>query len=162
MKISSRSGLLFICAALFLGFSTATEVRPCPKSKSKALSASDVTISNCAKNKCILKRNTEASIMMKLRPERDFQELTSDIQGIILDVPLPFPGYYGTSACPHIYDEAGEKKVGCPLKAGQVYTYKNSFKILPVYPTVSLEIHWGLGDKQGDAACFQIPAKIKA
>ncbi|XP_017117541.1 ecdysteroid-regulated 16 kDa protein [Drosophila elegans] len=159
MKLSS--GLFLICAAL-LGSTSATDVSPCPKSKSKALGAGEVSISNCPKSKCILKRNTEASIEMKIRPERDFQELTSDIQGIILDVPLPFPGYYGTSACPHIYDEAGEKKVGCPLKAGQVYTYKNSFKILPVYPTVSLEIHWGLGDKHGDAACFQIPAKIKA
>ncbi|XP_017845181.1 ecdysteroid-regulated 16 kDa protein [Drosophila busckii] len=159
MQFSST--LLLICAAL-IGCGTATEVRPCPKSKTRALTADEVTISNCPKNKCILKRNTEASITMKIKPERDFNELNSDIQGIILDVPLPFPGYYGTSACPHIYDAAGEKQVGCPLKAGETYTYKNSFKILPLYPTVTLEIHWGLGDKQGDAACFQIPAKIKA
>ncbi|XP_034489139.1 ecdysteroid-regulated 16 kDa protein isoform X2 [Drosophila innubila] len=158
-----NTSLLLICTvAALLGLATATDVKPCPKSKSRALTSDEVTISNCPKNKCILKRNTEASITMKLKPERDFTELTSDIQGIILDVPLPFPGYYGTSACPHIYDATGEKKVGCPLKAGETYTYKNSFKILPVYPTVSLEIHWGLGDKQGDAACFQIPAKIKA
>jgi len=54
------------------------------------------------------------------------------------------------------------KKVGCPLKAGETYIYKNKFKILPIYPTVSLTVHWGLGDKDGDAACFEIPAKIKA
>jgi len=99
---------------------------------------------------------------MKIIPNRDFKDLNSDIQGIIIDVPLPFPGYYGTSACPHIYDAEGKNQVGCPLKAGETYIYKNSFKILPIYPTVSLQIHWGLGDKDGDAVCFQIPAKIKA
>ncbi|XP_011189115.1 ecdysteroid-regulated 16 kDa protein [Zeugodacus cucurbitae] len=147
---------------VLFALTNATEVRKCPKSSARALTAEEVTISNCPKNKCTLKRNTEASIEMKIKPERDFNELNSDIQGIILDVPLPFPGYYGTSACPYIYDAEGKEKVGCPLKAGETYTYKNSFKILPIYPTVNLVIHWGLGDKQGDAVCFQIPAKIKS
>jgi len=157
----------FFCAIALLiltiqSLSEATDVQNCKKTKARHLEAGDVKITSCPKNKCILKRNTEASIEMKIIPKRDFKELNSDIQGIILDVPLPFPGYYGTSACPHIYDAAGEKKVGCPLKAGETYVYKNTFKILPVYPTVSLDIHWGLGDKEGDVACFEIPAKIKA
>ncbi|XP_037950919.1 ecdysteroid-regulated 16 kDa protein-like [Teleopsis dalmanni] len=99
---------------------------------------------------------------MKFTPNRDFEDVNTDAQGILLDVPLPFPGYYGTSACPFIYDAEGENKVGCPLKAGETYVYKNSFKILPVYPTVSLTVHWGLNDKNGDAACFEIPVKIRA
>lgn len=99
---------------------------------------------------------------MKFTPNRDFKELTSDIQGIILDVPLPFPGYWGEDACKHIYDATGKEKVGCPLKAGETYTYKNNFNVLPIYPTVSLVIHWGLTDSAGDAVCFRIPAKIHA
>ncbi|XP_067617998.1 ecdysteroid-regulated 16 kDa protein [Eurosta solidaginis] len=153
--------LLTITFALF-ALTNATEVKKCSKSTARALTPDEVTISSCPENKCTLKRKSEASIEMKIKPERDFSELNSDIQGIILDVPLPFPGYYGTSACPYIYDAEGKEKVGCPLKAGETYTYKNTIKILSIYPAVSLVIHWGLGDKQGDAVCFEIPAKIKA
>lgn len=131
------------------------------KGKAKKLSSDDVSLTSCSKGKCVLKRNTNVDISMKFTPDRDFKDLNSDINGIILDVPLPFPGYYGTSACPYIFDAEGKEKVGCPLKGGETYTYKNSFKILPVYPTVSLVVHWGLGDKNGDAVCFEIPARIK-
>ena len=140
----------------------ATDVRNCGKNGTRVLEQGDVKISSCPKNKCVLKRNTEARIEMKIVPHRDFADLTSNIQGIILDVPLPFPGYYGTNACPNIYDAQGEKQVGCPLKAGETYIYKNSFKILPMYPTVSLTVYWALGDKNGDVSCFEIPARIKA
>uniref|UniRef100_T1PFI7 ML domain protein n=1 Tax=Musca domestica TaxID=7370 RepID=T1PFI7_MUSDO len=155
----------FICVAVILALiaaSSATTVRNCAKTKARLVENGDVSITNCPKSKCTLKRNTEPEIQIKIVPNRDFKELNSDIQGILLDVPLPFPGYYGTSACPHIYDAEGKNQVGCPLKAGETYLYKNSFKILPIYPTVSLTIHWGLGDKEGDAVCFEIPAKIKA
>uniref|UniRef100_A0A1A9UDJ1 MD-2-related lipid-recognition domain-containing protein n=1 Tax=Glossina austeni TaxID=7395 RepID=A0A1A9UDJ1_GLOAU len=142
---------------------SASIVKNCAKSKSHLLDEeNDVNISNCPKNKCSLKRNTDTVVEIKLKPKRDFKELNSDIQGIILDVPIPFLGYYGTSACPHIYDAEGKNVVGCPLKAGETYIYRNSFKILPVYPTVSLVVHWGLGDSNDDVVCFEVPAKIKA
>ncbi|XP_013111384.2 ecdysteroid-regulated 16 kDa protein [Stomoxys calcitrans] len=157
-----RSFMYMTVLMALIACSMATTVKNCPKTKARLLENGDVTISSCPKTKCNLKRNTEATIEMKIIPNRDFKELNSDIQGILLDVPLPFPGYYGTSACPHIYDAEGKNQVGCPLKAGETYIYKNSFKILPIYPTVSLTIHWGLGDKEGDAVCFQIPAKIKS
>ncbi|XP_053945280.1 ecdysteroid-regulated 16 kDa protein-like [Anastrepha ludens] len=158
MKSFLSTVSLFI---VILALTNAAEVRKCPKSDARQLNPDEVTMPQCPKNKCTLKRNTIASIAIKITPDRDFTELTSDIKGIILDVPLPFPGYYGTSACPHIYDAEGKEKVGCPLKAGETYTYKNSFKILPIYPPVNLVIHWGMGDKNGDAVCFEIPAKIK-
>lgn len=99
---------------------------------------------------------------MKLNPEQDFNELESEILGIILEAPLPFVGYHGKSACPYIYDAEGVNKVGCPLKKGQTYLYKNSFKILRIYPQVPLEVHWGLKYKNDYLACFQVPARIKA
>ncbi|XP_055903663.1 ecdysteroid-regulated 16 kDa protein [Eupeodes corollae] len=147
--------------ALIIASVQSTQVKKCPKSSARLLEPTEVTISNCPKNKCILKRNTKVDIEMKVVPTRDFNELNNDISGILQNVPLPFPGIYGTSACPNIYDAEGKKAVGCPLKAGETYTYKNSFDILPIYPTVTLEIHCGLGDTKGDAACFQIPARIK-
>uniref|UniRef100_A0A1B0AZU4 MD-2-related lipid-recognition domain-containing protein n=1 Tax=Glossina palpalis gambiensis TaxID=67801 RepID=A0A1B0AZU4_9MUSC len=61
-----------------------------------------------------------------------------------------------------MYDAEGKNKFGCPLKAGETCIYRNSFKILPVYPTVSVVVHWGLGDKDDDVVCFEVPAKIKA
>jgi len=110
-----------------------------------------------------LKRRTSTAIEMKFTPKRDFKTLKQDIQGIILGVPLPFPGVYDTDACPFIYSEDGSTKVGCPLKAGTTYLYKNGFKILPLYPTVDVVVHWGLKDKipGEDAVCFEIPARIK-
>lgn len=150
-----------VCLFALIVSIQATTVKKCPKSAARKLEADEVTISNCPKNKCVFKKNSRVSIEMKFTPTRDFKELMNNIQGILLDVPLPFPGIYGTSACPHIYDAAGENKVGCPLKAGETYTYKNGFDILSVYPTVTVEVHCALSDSEGDAACFQVPARIK-
>jgi Niemann-Pick C2 protein len=46
----------------------------------------------------------------------------------------------GTDACPQIYFPDGSK-AGCPLKAGQEYVYKNSFKVLDIYPKVRFHTH---------------------
>jgi Niemann-Pick C2 protein len=64
--------------------------------------------------------------------------LENSVFGNILGVPLPFIGVDGTDACPQIYDAEGEKKVGCPLKAGETYIYKNNINVLEIYPRVSI------------------------
>jgi len=138
-----------------------TVVNKCPGSNAPKLDPADVQISNCPDKKCILKRKTRTDITMKFVPDADYPTLTQDIQGKILDVPLPFPGVYGTSACPYIFEEDGTTKAGCPLKKGQTYVYKNGFDILQIYPTVSVVVHWGLSNGKKDAACFEISARIK-
>lgn len=58
---------------------------------------------------------------------------------VISGTPVPFVGVHLTDACPQIYDKEGKNKVGCPLKAGQEYLYKNEIAVLPIYPTVSFK-----------------------
>ena len=98
---------------------------------------------------------------MKFTPSRDFTKLHHNVQGKILDVPLPFPGFDGTDACPFIYADDGKTKAGCPLTAGTNYVYRNSIEILPFYPPVNVIVHWGLSDSKEDVACFEVPAKIR-
>ena len=67
-----------------------------------------------------------------------------------------------TSACSHVYlDDDKLTKTKCPLTAGQTYIYKNSFKVLEIYPKISLVVHWALTTPEGHTAtCFELPAKI--
>jgi Niemann-Pick C2 protein len=54
----------------------------------------------------------------------------------IAGVPFPFIGVDGTNACSQIFLPDGSQ-AGCPLKAGQEYLYKNTLKVLDIYPKVS-------------------------
>lgn len=94
--------------------------------------------------------------------EHDIKKLTTTVNAIIAGIPLPFIGVDGTSACNNLYLEDGTTKTQCPLKAGQNYVYKNSFDVLPVYPSISqLVVHWALVDGNNkNVACFQLPARI--
>lgn len=94
--------------------------------------------------------------------DHDIQKLTTSVSAIILEVPLPFIGVDGTSACKNLFLEDGVTKTKCPLKAGEKYVYKNSFEVLPIYPNIaSLDVHWALTEPNNkDFVCFQLPAKI--
>lgn len=94
--------------------------------------------------------------------DHDVKKLTTSVSAIVLNVPLPFVGVDGTSACNNMYLEDGATKTRCPLKAGQSYVYKNSFDILSVYPTIpALDVHWALSESSTkDLACFEVPGKI--
>lgn len=48
---------------------------------------------------------------------------------------LPFLGVNNKDACPKLFN-MDDTKAECPLKAGGTYKYKNSFKILDLYPEV--------------------------
>lgn len=87
------------------------------------------------------------------------KQLTTNVVAQIGAIPFPFIGVDGTSACENIYDEAG-KKVGCPLKKGKTYLYKNSFKVLEVYPRIQLVVHWALKTGNKDFMCFEVDARI--
>lgn len=128
----------------------------------RQLDDTDVSISNCKKGRCRLRKRTKVSIEMKLSPDHDVKKLTTNVAAIILGVPLPFIGVDGTSACNNVYTEDGKEKTKCPLKAGQKYVYKNSFDVLPVYPSIpDLTVHWSLTEGNSrDLVCFELPAKI--
>lgn len=147
MKYDSYNG--FVCSIFIAG-------------QARQLDDSEVSISSCKKGRCRLRKKTKVSIEMKLNPDHDVKQLTTRVEAVILGIPLPFVGVDGTSACNNIYTEDGTHKTKCPLKAGEKYLYKNSFDVLPIYPTIpDLTVHWSL--KEGsvkDLVCFELPAKI--
>ena len=111
----------------------------------------------------------------------------TSVHATILGLPLPFIGVDGGNACDNIYT-LENKKVGCPLKAGTMYIYKNEFPIQSFYPTVrpnsrlwlflfsirfndstvsfknsqqvTLVVYWALVENGTPVTCFEIPSKI--
>ncbi|XP_029177747.1 ecdysteroid-regulated 16 kDa protein [Nylanderia fulva] len=118
-----------------------------------------IKVSDCDQPTCMLKQGTTVSIEMKLKPTRTITNLVNEVNAIIAGVPLPFIGVDGMNACDNIYNPDGSK-VGCPLKEGVEYVYKNSFPVLAFYPRVSLTVHYALREGNDRVICFQIPAKI--
>ncbi|KAG4067018.1 hypothetical protein HA402_000009 [Bradysia odoriphaga] len=66
---------------------------------------------------------------------------TTSVYANVLNVPLPFIGVDGTSACDKLFKADGTTPSSCPLKAGETYVYKNSFPILEFYPKLNLVVH---------------------
>lgn len=69
--------------------------------------------------------------------DHDIKSLLNTVNANILGIPFPFAGVDGEDACKHIYNEDGTTKVGCNIKAGQEYVYKNEIEVLKIYPRVS-------------------------
>ncbi|XP_014284238.1 ecdysteroid-regulated 16 kDa protein [Halyomorpha halys] len=151
-----------IASACLLTITASTKVSKCRDSKLAQLSDNEITISSCSQPPCTLKRNTQPSISIKMKPEKDVPGVTTQASAYILGVPFPFLGVDGTSACPNMYSEDGKTKVGCPLKAGQTYQYKNEFKVLQIYPKIRVDVHWALTNNVTGKPmlCFEVPAKI--
>lgn len=68
--------------------------------------------------------------------EADVPSVLNRVSANVFGVPFPFIGVDGTSACTNVFDASG-KQVGCPLKAGTEYVYKNKFDVLEAYPKVN-------------------------
>ncbi|CAG9762254.1 unnamed protein product [Ceutorhynchus assimilis] len=116
---------------------------------------SSVVVSKCLPNakRCILKRNTNASMEIDFTPDIDADKITAEVKGYILGVPAPFnlPNPDGCT----------DSGITCPIKASSTYKYKAQIPILPSYPRVTVDIQWKLKDGEGkDIICAMIPAKI--
>lgn len=125
----------------------------------RQLNADEVSLSSCKAGTCKLKRKTDVEIALKFRPDRDIKSLRTSVQALIGGFPFPFVGVDGQSACDFIFEENGTK-TRCPLKKGKTYVYKNSFKVLEVYPRIQLIVHWALKSENADVICFEVPARI--
>ena len=95
-----------------------------------------VNITQCNEPPCMLKKGRQVTITQKFVTDHDVQNLVTSVYAIILNIPLPFIGVNGKSACDKIYTLDGNR-ASCPVKKDQVYMYKNTFDILPSYPVVS-------------------------
>lgn len=87
--------------------------------------------------------------------------LVNEVYANIGNIPLPFLGVTGVSACPQVTRVDGTP-APCPLAAGEEYVYTNVFPIEAFYPTVKLRVHWALKDDQHNVICFEVPAVITA
>ncbi|XP_045483841.1 NPC intracellular cholesterol transporter 2 [Harmonia axyridis] len=158
-----RSVLVVItCFVCYFTLGTALEVDTCSNGE-KGLEKIDqeIQIGRCKKVPCRLRKGTAVKAQFKFKPAFDSPTLVNRVSAKIVGIPFPFIGVDGTDACKTVFDESGEKQVGCPLKKGQTYVFKDQFDILSIYPSIKLEVHWGLEGSTGDnVVCFEVPARI--
>ncbi|ENN72835.1 hypothetical protein HUJ04_009631 [Dendroctonus ponderosae] len=112
-------------------------------------------VSKCAATarRCILRRNTNATMTIKFKTNTDSDSLKAVVHGMIMGMPVPF-----SLPNPNGCKDSG---VDCPIHAGNSYQYVTSMPILSSYPRVTVDIKWEIQDAQGrDIICAMIPAKI--
>ncbi|XP_014364392.2 ecdysteroid-regulated 16 kDa protein [Papilio machaon] len=121
---------------------------------SKLSTLQKVEVSGCSDNakECILKRNTNVSINLEFTPSKDIKNLETEVHGVIMNLPVPFP-------LPQP-DACKDTGLSCPLKAGEVAKYKSTLPVLKSYPKVKVDVKWELKFDEEDVVCILIPAKI--
>ncbi|XP_015109258.1 ecdysteroid-regulated 16 kDa protein [Diachasma alloeum] len=152
-----KTALVFTTVLCFVAFGESTDVIECKNGRNLD-NIKSITITNCEEPPCELKRGTRVELVQKFVPNEDVDRLTTSVSATILGVRLPFIGVDGSDACQNVYDADG--KVGCPLKAGTEYYYKNGFPVLEIYPKVKLVVSWALLGSSNPITCFEIPSKI--
>ncbi|XP_014372013.2 ecdysteroid-regulated 16 kDa protein [Papilio machaon] len=115
----------------------------------------------CGRSSCKLQKGTNTTVVLKFKPEREVKTLVNEVYAKIGNLPLPFLGVTGVSACPQVTRVDGTP-APCPLAAGEEYVYTNVFPIESFYPTVNLRVHWELKDHEHSVICFEVPAVITA
>ncbi|KAJ0176290.1 hypothetical protein K1T71_008464 [Dendrolimus kikuchii] len=123
---------------------------------SKLATVQSVGVSNCAETArdCILKRNTNVTISLEFTPKEDVSSLTTDVHGIIMNLPVPFP-------LPQP-DACKGNGLTCPLKAGQKESYEATLQVLKSYPKVNVDVKWELkNENDDDLVCVLIRAKLQ-
>ncbi|XP_047997981.1 ecdysteroid-regulated 16 kDa protein-like [Leguminivora glycinivorella] len=117
-------------------------------------SVAKVGVSGCedSAKECVLKRNTNATITIDFTPTVAAKEITTEVHGVIMNLPVPFP-------LPQP-DACKGSGLTCPLKAGAQANYVTSLPVLKSYPKVKVDVKWELKTDSGDLVCIMIPAKI--
>ncbi|KAI5642869.1 ML domain-containing protein [Phthorimaea operculella] len=122
---------------------------------SKLASIQNVGVSGCSDDakECVLKRNTNASITIDFTPSNDVKSIETEVHGIIMNLPVPFP-LSQPDACK-------DNGLTCPLKGGEKALYRTSLPVLKSYPKVKVDVKWQLTTDDGDLVCIIIPARIQ-
>uniref|UniRef100_A0A6B2EAJ0 Putative major epididymal secretory protein he1 n=1 Tax=Phlebotomus kandelakii TaxID=1109342 RepID=A0A6B2EAJ0_9DIPT len=146
--------LPFFVTTLFLAIAQSVIIQNCG---SKAGSFSKVEVTNCKIDDgapCVLKRNTNVTIMIEFTPDKECDELTAVVHGDLLGVDVPFP-----ISNPNACQSSG---VHCPVENGTTYSYTATLPVLKSYPKVKVNVKWELQDaNKDDIVCVLIPAKIE-
>ncbi|KAJ9586363.1 hypothetical protein L9F63_019985 [Diploptera punctata] len=145
---------------MLLAVASSTPVESCKEEGKSHEESDNFVIGSCTRQPCKLKRKSTIDLEFKFIAPEDTPSITNNVHARILGIPFPFFGVDGTDACGQIFNPDGSK-AGCPLKGGRQYVYKNSFKVLEVYPKLKVVVHWALtSPKNRDVMCFNVPAKI--
>ncbi|XP_023711764.1 NPC intracellular cholesterol transporter 2 [Cryptotermes secundus] len=148
-----------VISTLLVSCATSTPVQSCSGGGPHELS-DNYKIGDCVRTPCKLKRKTDIVLEFKFTPDQDAPSIKNKVNAKIAGVPFPFIGVDGSNACSQVYFPDGSK-AGCPLKAGQEYLYKNTLKVLEIYPKLKVVVHWALtAPGNRDLLCFNVPAKI--
>ncbi|XP_052748863.1 ecdysteroid-regulated 16 kDa protein [Galleria mellonella] len=118
-------------------------------------SIESVEVSGCKDDakECILRRNTNASISITFTPSKDIKSLVTEVHGVIMNLPVPFP-----LPQPNACQDTG---LVCPLKAGTKASYKATLPVLKSYPKVKVDVKWELKTEDDeDVVCILITSRI--
>ncbi|CAG5107625.1 Similar to NPC2: NPC intracellular cholesterol transporter 2 (Bos taurus) [Cotesia congregata] len=157
----SRAIFIVIFALTCLTFLT----EAVPKTPDSSSNIQSLTITNCNVPPCPLKKGNIVSVEEVFSVNKDISKLKTKVSANVLGLNLPFIGVDDYDACPNIYN-MDDTKSGCPLSAGGIYKYKNSFKIQGFYPNIKTTVYWKLVEelnqrKSNVITCFQVDAQIK-
>ncbi|XP_017786615.1 PREDICTED: ecdysteroid-regulated 16 kDa protein-like [Nicrophorus vespilloides] len=151
--MNSSAYLVFaILAIAQLGFCDEVNYKDCG---SAIGSVNKVSVSGCNKDmsRCILKRNTNATVDIEFVANENSNALKSVVHGVVMDVPVPFD-LPNDNAC-------SNSGIECPISSGSTYSYLATLPVLKKYPRVTVDIKWELKKDGSDFVCILIPAKLQ-
>uniref|UniRef100_A0A8C4VMT9 NPC intracellular cholesterol transporter 2 n=1 Tax=Gopherus evgoodei TaxID=1825980 RepID=A0A8C4VMT9_9SAUR len=119
---------------------------------SKDGSITEVNVSPCPTQPCLLQKGTSYSVNVTFSSKIDSQGSKAKVYGEILHVDVPFP----------IPEPDGCKSgIQCPIEKGHSYSYLNKLPVKSEYPSIKLIVQWELIDDQGQMIfCWKIPVQI--
>ncbi|XP_065059900.1 NPC intracellular cholesterol transporter 2-like [Rhopilema esculentum] len=145
---------VLITLVFFIGISQAMMVKY-KDCGSKSI-ISEVDVSPCTSQPCVLIKGSNETIDVHFTPEKDIKSVAVNLQGIIGGVPLPFPVPH-PDACS--WPGSGLK---CPLKKGQQQHYTMQLPVRHSYPSLKLLAKLSLVDQTKSAlVCVEIALQIK-
>ncbi|OXA38930.1 NPC intracellular cholesterol transporter 2 [Folsomia candida] len=115
---------------------------------------SNVFVSECASLPCTFRRGQNYSIEIDFENNRGTEILTAEVYGIILGIPVPWPGL-DRDGCNHMIIG------GCPMHVGDYVTYGMAMPVDTLLPPVEATLRWLIkGDDGREIFCFEIPVRL--
>ncbi|KAG5672323.1 hypothetical protein PVAND_002457 [Polypedilum vanderplanki] len=120
--------VLLLCVT-FIAVNAQTHTKQCRGFRK--LNNDEVSLSNCQKGICKLKRGRPVEVILKFTPDRDIKSLTTNVEANINGLQIPWIGIDGASACSNIYDENDQKIEECEGEKCQLMCKFENLKLLP-------------------------------
>ncbi|XP_029643110.1 NPC intracellular cholesterol transporter 2 homolog a-like [Octopus sinensis] len=121
---------------------------------SKVGKINSITLNDCQKLPCVVKKGTFANFTVNFTPNKDISAIKIEVWGKISPLP-PVPFNPGSP------DGCKNSSLKCPLKANTPVSFKNHLEVKKMYPTVSVINRWQLtNEKKEKIICFDISLRI--